>query len=102
MTSEDEATPAPVQRLVWRYAAHLGANWCIAWKGAILAVFHLAHGVIPCNFTDHEWWQLNLHKTKDNKGVVYDGCFIDRKIEPPPADPCRDQTPNARDQTAGA
>jgi hypothetical protein len=44
------------------YIRHLKANWIVAGKGVALAAFHFVHGVIPCRWTEHEYWNLNLTK----------------------------------------
>jgi len=40
------------------YYKHLKANWKVAGRGLILALFHFIHGVIPCKMTSHEYWKI--------------------------------------------
>ncbi len=44
------------------YLEHLLANWKVAEKAFLLMVFHFLHGIVPCRFTEHEYWGLNLYK----------------------------------------
>jgi hypothetical protein len=49
-------------RLVRAYLLHLSSNWKVAGKGLVLAGFHFIHGIIPCRWTEHERWGINLCK----------------------------------------
>lgn len=47
------------------YLQHLHANMLVAKKALIesfrqliLALFHLIHGIFPCKFTDHHWYNI--------------------------------------------
>jgi len=54
-----------MQRLVRLYFCHLAKNWKVAGKATLLAVFHFAHGIIPCRWTEHEKWGINLCKPNE-------------------------------------
>jgi len=47
-----------------RYFEHAKVNLVVAFKAALLCVFHVAHAFVPCRWTEHDWWGLNL--TKDS------------------------------------
>lgn len=38
------------------YARHLWVNWKVGARCALLAAFHIAHGIVPVRWTSHEWW----------------------------------------------
>ena len=42
------------------YFKHLKENWIVAGKAILLFMFHFLHGLIPCKFTEHEYWNLRL------------------------------------------
>ena len=38
------------------YKEHLKENFKVGIKCIILALFHILHGIIPCKYTEHEYW----------------------------------------------
>lgn len=40
------------------YWRHLKDNWLVAARCLLLALMHALHGLIPCRFTEHEYWGL--------------------------------------------
>jgi len=49
-----------------KYLSHLYNNWKVAAKAFLLMIFHFLHGLIPCKFTDHNYWNfcLSEHEKK--------------------------------------
>lgn len=62
LTPDATANSGCAATLVRLYLTHLAANWKVSGKGLLLAGFHFVHGVIPCRWTEHEFWNLNLTK----------------------------------------
>ncbi len=44
------------------YFAHLKANWKVAVKCLALSTFHFIHGIVPCKYTEHEYYGFNFKK----------------------------------------
>lgn len=42
------------------YIHHFYKNFKVAVKAILLALFHFIHGLIPCKYTEHEYWNLSL------------------------------------------
>jgi hypothetical protein len=40
------------------YFEHLIANWKVSLRCLALFIFHFVHGLIPCKYTEHEFWGL--------------------------------------------
>jgi hypothetical protein len=53
------------------FFAHLLQNWKVAFKGILLVLFHLIHGIIPVKWTDHEYWNLNLCEEEERNGRLF-------------------------------
>lgn len=38
------------------YYSHLLANLKVCLRCFVMLLFHLIHGIIPCKYTSHEYW----------------------------------------------
>lgn len=41
-----------------KYFQHMKANMVVAARAFCLTAFHFIHGVIPCRWTEHEYWGI--------------------------------------------
>ena len=48
-----------------KYFYHLILNWAVAFRALLLFLFHFAHGVVPCKYTDHEHWGISLSEIEE-------------------------------------
>lgn len=48
------------------YFKHLRANAEVGIRSLILALFHFAHGLVPCKWTSHESYRFNLYGRKND------------------------------------
>jgi len=53
--------------IISHYLIHLGRNLLIVVKAILLAMFHLAHAIVPIKYTDHEWWGIGLTEKKQSR-----------------------------------
>lgn len=49
-------------KILKNYFLHLFANWKVAFRAFLLMFFHFLHGIIPCKYTEHEYWGLKLYE----------------------------------------
>lgn len=54
------------------YFRHLGLNIKVALKGAVLVLFHLAHGLIPIRLTEHMHWRVGFKRKFDDRSQAQD------------------------------
>jgi len=47
------------------YLTHMKANLVVAIRALLLCLFHILHALIPCRFTEHKYWGINLEGAEE-------------------------------------
>lgn len=50
------------------YFYHLWLNLNVAFNGFKIMMWHLAHGLLPCKYTSHKYWKIDLCFNKKGEG----------------------------------